>query len=102
MQLIESEAAVINPVIRIELLQGAKDFSHQRQLIRLLSPVEVLPLSDAVWEEVPRFALRSREKGVTLTTVDAIIAAHAALIGASLWSLDAVFQRLSGVKLITA
>lgn len=97
-QLVESEAAAINPLIRVELLQGAKDAGHQRALQTLITPIPILPLED-IWEDVPRYALRWRSRGVTITTIDAIIATQSIATRHALWSLDKVFTRIEGLPL---
>lgn len=95
-QLVESEAAAMNPLIRVELLQGAKDAGHQRALQALITPIPILSLED-IWEDVPRYALRWRSHGVTLTTIDAIIATQSIATRYALWSLDKVFTRIEGL-----
>ena len=96
-ELIELEEVGINPFIRMELLQGASHTKHQNQLKVLLDPVPTQEISSEVWEGAPVFSLQQRQKGVTLTTVDCLIAYHAKILGASLWSLNRVFEKISGI-----
>ena len=99
-RMIESAEAVINPLIHIELLQGARDIRHQQHLRELLSPIPLKPLEEDVWNEAPKFLLRCREKGVTLTTIDGLIATHAMIGRFDLWSLDTVFSSIPGLRLV--
>lgn len=97
--LIEVEEITINSLIRMELLQGAIDLKHQKELKTLLDPIAVQRLSDEFWDAAPIFALQQRQKGITLTTVDCLIAYHSKILGAPLWSLDKVFEKVSGLRL---
>ncbi len=97
--LVEVDGVVINPLIRMELLQGAIDLKHQKELKTLLDPISVQALSDEEWEGAPLFSLQQRQKGLTLTTIDCLIAYHAKILGISLWSLDQVFEKVSGINL---
>lgn len=98
-ELVESTSAVVNPIIRLELLQGARDRRHQQTLRDLLSPIQTEPFPERLWDETAHFYLTAREGGITLTTVDAIIATHARLLHYRLWSLDQVFSKIPGVEL---
>lgn len=100
-RLIEIESARINPLIYIELLQGARDAAHQRTLRSLLSAVPVLALTPEIWEEIPILSLRWRSKGIQLATVDSTIAGHAHSTGMRLWSLDKVFSKIPNLSLHT-
>ncbi len=97
--LIEVEEVVINSLIRMELLQGAIDLKHQKELKTLLDPISVQGLLDDVWDGASVFSLQQRQKGMTLTTTDCLIAYHAKILGAALWSLDKVFEKVSGLRL---
>ena len=98
-ELIELEEVGINPLIRMELLQGASDTKHQNQIRVLLDPVPIQEISSEIWYGTPVFSLQQRQKGVTLTTVDCLIAYQAKILNASLWSLDRVFEKISGVRM---
>lgn len=93
-RLVEGERVRINPLIRTELLQGARDGRHQQQLRHLLEPIRVQPLPEALWEESPKLYLQCRQRGVTLTTIDALIAVHAKIGKMQLWSLDGIYRKI--------
>lgn len=99
-RLIEAGEAFLDPLIRTELLQGACDRKHQQELRQLLSPIPVEKLSDDLWDESAALYLKLRESGVTLTTMDCLIAAHAILMKTPLWSLDQIFRRVTGLNLL--
>ncbi|MBI4366141.1 MAG: PIN domain-containing protein [Deltaproteobacteria bacterium] len=92
--MIESGEAAINPLIYTELLQGALNARHQEEIAALLQPISVLPLPETLWTESPRNYLRLRQKGLTLTTMDCLIATHAMLEHCRIWSLDGVFAEI--------
>lgn len=96
--LIENEAVAINGLIRTELLQGAKDKKHQNLLRKLLGPISVQPFDEGLWDEAATFYLKVREKGITLTTIDSLIATHSVVFQQSLWSLNAIFAKLKTVE----
>lgn len=93
--LVESGEARLNPLIRAELLQGASDVRHQDTLGRLLDPIVVLPIPDNVWRGAPKLFLKCRKTGLTLTTIDCLLAAHAMSERTSLWSLDRIFEKIA-------
>lgn len=96
-KLVENNQASINWLIRTELLQGAKDRKHQAEIKNLLEPVPIQPFPENLWEEAPSFYLRMREEGVTLTTIDSLIASQSVLTDTPLWSLDGIFAKISGI-----
>ncbi|MBI2343013.1 MAG: PIN domain-containing protein [Deltaproteobacteria bacterium] len=93
-QLIERETVAINWLIRTELLQGARDRTHARTVQRLLEPIPVIPFPDALWDAAPGFYLECRQAGVTLTTIDSLIATHVKVARYQLWSLDHIFTKI--------
>lgn len=97
--LIEVEEVVINSLIKMELLQGAIDLKHQNALKTLLDPISIQAISEEAWDGAPLFSLQQRQKGITLTTMDCLIAYHARILGVPLWSLDRVFGKISGMRL---
>lgn len=98
--LIERQQAGLNSLIQTEILQGAKDSRHQRQLKRLLEPVPQLDFPKDFWEEAPKQYLQYRKKGLTLSTMDNLIACHARLAAIPLWSLDKIFSQLPQLKTV--
>lgn len=92
--LIEAGEAVINPLIYTELLQGALNEDHQEEIAHLLTPIPVLPFPEHLWSEGAKHYLRARQKGITPTTIDCLIATHASLAHCPLWSTDGIFPTL--------
>ncbi len=99
--LIEAGETTINELIRTELLQGARDREHQKKLSTLLEPIPVAHLSPEIWQAAPPYFLDCREKGITLTTIDCLIAVHALERKVRLWSLDQIFERLPRLRLFS-
>lgn len=98
--LIESGQVILNPLIRTELLQGAKDRHHQQTLKNLLDPIPIESLPDQLWDESSALYLKVRAMGTTLTTIDCLIATHAIISSFSLWSFDHIFIKIPGLKLV--
>lgn len=93
--LVESGDARINPLIRVELLQGAKGNRHQETIGRLLHPVVALPLPEDVWNDAPKLYLKCRKAGLNLTTIDCLLANHALSERIPIWSLDHIFEKIA-------
>ena len=100
--LIERHEASINLLIQTEILQGAQDYSQQKKLKKLLEPIPVFNFPQNFWEEAPVFYLSLRKKGLTLSTMDSLIACHCKLENLSLWSLDKVFIKIPQLKLFSS
>lgn len=97
--LIEAGQVALNWLIRTEILQGARDTKHQHVLHELLSPIPVDPFPDTLWDKAPHLYLHCRERGITLTTIDCLIATHAQIGSHTLWSLDKIFEKITGLKI---
>lgn len=87
----------MNWLIRTELLQGARNKKHQAEIKKLLEPVPIQPFPEDLWDEAALFYLKIRERGVTVTTIDSLIATQAILSKSLLWSLDGIFSKISGI-----
>ena len=76
-QIIVSGEAVTSQIIILELLQGCRS-SEERDALRIkLESLDILPLTQSVWEQAYELAFSLRRKGLTLPTTDLIIAALA-------------------------
>jgi predicted nucleic acid-binding protein len=69
--------AVTSPVIILELLQGCRSIEERDSLRIKLESLDILPITPGVWERAYELGFSLRRKGITIPTVDLIIAALA-------------------------
>ncbi len=72
-----SGLAVTAPIIILELLQGCRTTKEKDALRSKLESLDVLSISQPVWERGYEIAFALRRKGLTIPTTDLIIAALA-------------------------
>lgn len=75
--LILQKQAAINPVIRMELLTGCRSEMEYDQLNSRLRAIPLLEITETVWQKAGRISFDLVCKGLTLPTVDILIAASA-------------------------
>ena len=76
-QAIVSGLGVTSPVIILELLLGCRSVEERNALRTKLESLDVLPITQGVWEQAYELGFSLRRKGVTIPTTDLIIAALA-------------------------
>ena len=76
-QKIAAGQVVISPPIILELVQGCKTARERDRLLRELESLELLEISDHIWELAYGLAFDFRRKGLTLPTMDIVIIAIA-------------------------
>ena len=76
-QAIVSGLAVTSPVIILELLQGCRSVGERDALRTKLESLDVLPITQGVWEQAYELGFSLRRKGLTIPTTDLIIGALA-------------------------
>lgn len=90
----EAEPFVLAGVIVTEILQGLKRDAHR--IGRFLSLWEMLePGGFSTYSEAARISRLARSKGVSLTTIDTVIAAIALEHNTTLFTLDKDFTRIA-------
>jgi hypothetical protein len=72
-----SAMAVTAPIIILELLQGCRTAKEKNALKIKLESLDILSITQSVWEQAYDIAFSLRRKGVTIPTADLIIAAAA-------------------------
>ena len=72
-----SGMAVTAPIIILELLQGCRTVEERDSLKIKLESLDILSITQSVWEQAYEMAFSLRRKGVTVPTTDLIIAAAA-------------------------
>jgi predicted nucleic acid-binding protein len=78
----------------VELWNGAQGHTEKKALEELEIEVRLCAVNEGVWAKARQLARRSREKGVTATSADIVIAACAANYGLELEHCDAHFEKL--------
>ena len=74
---LEAEKVALVPLVKVELLLGARDQAHYPALQEELDALPQLPTADRVYEEASSLAFNLRRKGRTLPLTDVLIAAFA-------------------------
>ena len=89
------QAATTEP-ITLELLRGARDTSDYQQLAALLGGLTLLPITPERWREAAQlgFQLR-RQHGITVASVDLLVAAVAIAHRAVLVHRDSDFDLIA-------
>lgn len=76
-QAVVSGLAVTSPIIILELLQGCRSVGERDALKIKLESLDILSITSSVWEQAYELGFSLRRKGLTIPTVDLIIAALA-------------------------
>ncbi|MDI6711394.1 MAG: PIN domain nuclease [Bacillota bacterium] len=85
---LRKEAVVIAPVIMLELLVGAPSEERYRALREELRALPQLEIDGRVWDKASWMAFMLRRRGVTVPTMDTLIAALALVNGCLLVHRD--------------
>lgn len=88
-----AEAALCGPVL-LELRRGFTSAAERRLVLDLLSACPVLAAPNDLWSEAGDLGYFLRRKGVTVKSMDLLIAAHALAHEAFLLTADADFSRM--------
>ncbi len=95
--LVEEGRVEVLGLIRQELLTGVREEKAFEKLRSLLEPFEDFPITTADHETAARISNAARSKGVTISTIDALIAAVAANHHMPVFTTDKDFQHLAKV-----
>jgi predicted nucleic acid-binding protein len=94
-KLLLAHRIAINPVIRLELLTGAKDDSQYRELRDSFNGLHMLELIEPVWELADELRYRMRKKGALIPVPDLLIACTALAYGCELMHQDRHFDAIA-------
>ena len=98
--LLDGDQVALAAPIRIELLSGASRRDRSR-LRRTLSALPVLFPGARTWNLIEEWVERAGDANQRFGLADLLIGALAAEHGASIWSLDADFDRMERLKLLS-
>lgn len=92
---VEPGMALVNGLILSEILRGARDEGELRRLDRLFDATTCLPLDRPTWSRAARLGYDLRRLGVTVPTVDLVIAACALEADVPLLHVDVHFAMVA-------
>lgn len=82
-------------IVILELLQGCLNRNEYEAMHARLNALETLPISDSVWSLAYNTGYELRRRGITVPSVDIIIAATAKIHNCSLLHHDKHFRTLA-------
>ncbi len=86
----------IAPIIRLELVSGARSEAERTLLLDRLKPLQWFETTPEVWEEASHLGFLLRRKGVTVTVPDLLIAATCLVYRLTLIHRDRHFEMIAG------
>lgn len=93
--LLKSEEIICTTkLIQVEVTQGAKTEEQFRKLWDGFNGLEFLQIKDQHWLESAVNFFRCRKKGLTLTTIDCLLATVAKSYSVHFWTLDKQFKEM--------
>jgi len=90
----DDEAALCGPVLT-ELRRGFTSISERKKTIPLLSACHQLIQPANLWDEAGDLGFALARKGITVKTLDLLIATHALFHGIPILTLDSDFRSIS-------
>jgi predicted nucleic acid-binding protein len=96
-QLFVAHQAAICGVTRAEVLCGARDAAHYRNLEAALAPFPQVAIAESYWDSLGRNLYALRSKGITVPFPDTIIAPVAIENDVELWTRDGQFKMIQTV-----
>lgn len=92
---------VICGMVRLEVLRGIKSLKLLTRISAFMDVLCNVPSDDRFWRETTDLAWKLDRKGIVIPGPDAVIAASAMRLGATVLTSDAHFQRIDGLRVIT-
>jgi len=101
-ELLEKNLVLTTGIIIAELLQGMKNTKEEEQIVETLSGLPVLEITAELWIKTGKMSSGLRKKGINLPLTDVAIAMLAIENDLEVYTLDAHFQKIPGVKIFKA
>lgn len=92
---LDSDTAAISPIVLLELIQGCKTEKEKQSLREDMEALELLGISSQVWERAYELGFLLRRKGVTVPTVDILVASQAIESSCVLLHHDVHFEMIA-------
>ena len=93
----KNEPLAYMKLIQIEVCQGAREQKQFEQLWDSFEGFDLIDIPDEVWEKAAWNYFRLRKNGLTVGTVDTLIATTAMAARAQIWSSDKHFHLMAPV-----
>lgn len=93
--LVGSSLAAVNPLIRLEIMIGAKDERCRAAYESAIGGLTQLSIADQTWDSATALGFQARQRGVTAHAADLIISASAIEHQAILVHADVDFDRIA-------
>lgn len=90
-------------LIQLEVSQGARTSEQFTVLWEGFENLKLLSIENQHWKQSATNFFKCRKKGITISTIDCLIATLAQQYNVTLWSLDKVFKQIApilGVEVI--
>lgn len=94
---IQDGNVIITKIIQVEVCQGSRTKTEFAKLWDSFLGFEFLVVNDEIWFKSSKNYFRCRKNGLTLSTIDCLIATLAQIHDLTLWTLDSVLQSSSNV-----
>lgn len=92
--LIEQDKAAINGLIYTEILQSSPSIHEFKKIESFLEIIPILSFDENHWHKTARFYFEMKKKGLTVTTIDCLIAMQAIEENIPLFSKDKIFEKM--------
>lgn len=93
--LLENHSIYTSRIIQVEVTQGAKTQELFTKLWNGFLGLNFLEITDTIWQKAAVNYFLLRKKGLTISTIDSIIATLAIENRVGLWSKDKVFEKMT-------
>ena len=97
--LLDSDEVALSIPVYLEVLAGATR-ENRSQLRRVLSALPVFYPSRETWNRIEQWIARATDRGDRFGILDLLVASIAADRNATLWSLDADFERMARLEFV--
>ena len=95
----DGRAAIAGPIL-YEVLQGTRSKDEQEVVLSALLGVTMVEINTQIWIKAAEISSALRKRGITIPMSDIVIAAAAIEHGYSVFTSDAHFKKVPGVKLV--
>ncbi len=93
--LLDADRVVINEVVRLEVLTGARDEAQYTELSDMFLGLPLLSVSGVVWSKAERLRYELRRKGHVVPVPDVVIASCALVYDCELLHVDRHFDLIA-------
>ena len=96
----EGRPLAVCGMVRLEVLRGVKVVRFYQSISDLMDVMINVPSDNRLWDEATDLAWNMDRKGFVIPGADAVIAASALRLGASVMTSDAHFSKVDGLRVI--